>query len=35
MPSHPESGLGGRLVTATVGAILLIAGLRVINRRRL
>jgi len=33
--SLPESGLGGRLVTATVGAIVLIAGLRVINRRRL
>jgi len=33
--SIPESGLGGLLVTATVGAIVLIAGLRVINRWRL
>jgi len=31
----PEPGLGGSLVTATVDAIVLIAGLRVINRRRL
>jgi uncharacterized membrane protein YeaQ/YmgE (transglycosylase-associated protein family) len=31
----PASGSGGSLVTATVGAIVLIAGLRVINRRRL
>ena len=35
MLSLPESGLGGRLVTVTVSAILLIAGLRQINRRRL
>jgi hypothetical protein len=31
----PESGLGGSRVTATVGTLVLIAGLRVINRRRL
>jgi uncharacterized membrane protein YeaQ/YmgE (transglycosylase-associated protein family) len=35
MLSLPESGSGGRLVTATVGAIVLIAGLREINRQRL
>jgi len=29
------SGLAGSLVTATVGAIVLIAGLRLINRQRL